>query len=337
MLTGLRQLELSHVPDPEEIGDTDVRVRISYTGLCGSDLHYFRTGRIGSQIVSYPFVIGHECTGTVLETGSRVSSVRPGDPVAVEPAVSCGTCDQCLEGRPHTCRTSQFLGCPGQLTGSMTEIIVTTESCCFKLPSGLSLKAAVFIEPLSVAIYSWRFLDGIKVKNIGILGAGPIGLCVLMAARRRKGVCSYVTDRTEARLGAANKLGAEWTAYPGQEDRVRDKGIEMDAVFECCGQQQAVEEAVRLLKPGGHLVLVGIPETDTLPFNLHKMRRREITIHNVHRQNGCFEEAVHLCSIRRREIEKLVTHSFEPDQAQEAFLLNESYRDNVVKSVIRFS
>ena len=118
-LTGIRQFEIKQVPEPKLSGDTDVLVRIKMVGVCGSDIHYYTTGRIGAQIVDFPFVIGHEAAGVVEQTGRNVTRVQPGQKIAIDPAVSCGQCDQCRAGRENTCRKLLFMGCPNQLDGAL--------------------------------------------------------------------------------------------------------------------------------------------------------------------------------------------------------------------------
>jgi L-iditol 2-dehydrogenase len=113
-------------------------------GVCGSDIHYYTRGQIGSQIVKYPFTVGHECAGVVMETGEGVTCVSKGDIIAVEPAMWCGKCDQCLSGRHHTCRNLKFLGCPGQAEGSLSEYIVMPETSCYPLFGRLLLIMALF-------------------------------------------------------------------------------------------------------------------------------------------------------------------------------------------------
>jgi len=108
VLTGIKQFEIRQVSTPEIVNDTDVLIRIKTIGVCGSDIHYYTEGRIGSQIVPYPFTIGHECAGIVERTGSKVKRVKPNQRIAIDPAVSCGHCDQCKTGREHTCRELFF-------------------------------------------------------------------------------------------------------------------------------------------------------------------------------------------------------------------------------------
>ncbi|UCC22709.1 MAG: alcohol dehydrogenase catalytic domain-containing protein, partial [Planctomycetota bacterium] len=117
VLSGIGRMELVDLPEPSIKRDSDVLLKVEMVGVCGSDVHYYETGRIGSQIVKYPFMVGHECTATVKAVGATVKRVRAGDRVAVDPAITCGSCDQCRQGRRNTCRNLKFLGCPGQVEG----------------------------------------------------------------------------------------------------------------------------------------------------------------------------------------------------------------------------
>ena len=120
VLTAIRKIEMIDRPQPQIINADDVLIRIKSVGVCGSDVHYFTEGKIGSQVVEFPFALGHECSGEVVETGASVTRVKIGDLVAIDPSIHCGTCDQCRSGRPHTCRNNRFLGCPGQIEGCLS-------------------------------------------------------------------------------------------------------------------------------------------------------------------------------------------------------------------------
>ena len=130
-LTGICKIELGDVPSPTIQNETDVLLDVEVVGLCGSDMHYYRTGRIGEMVVEYPFITGHEFAGRVLEVGPAVTNVKVGQRVAVDPLMWCGRCDQCLSGREHTCRNQKFLGCPGQSPGCLCERIVMPAQSCF--------------------------------------------------------------------------------------------------------------------------------------------------------------------------------------------------------------
>ncbi|RPI97540.1 MAG: hypothetical protein EHM31_13350, partial [Candidatus Aminicenantes bacterium] len=137
-LTGVRTIEIREAPTPKPVREDDVLVRSKAVGVCGSDLHYYLSGCVGSDTVSYPFIPGHECAGVVEEVGRAVTRVKPGDAVVVEPAVSCGACDQCRTGRPHTCRKLLFLGHSGELTGGMAEYVLAPERNCVPLPGKMT-------------------------------------------------------------------------------------------------------------------------------------------------------------------------------------------------------
>ncbi len=328
-------------PDPKIEHPTDVVVRMGAVGVCGSDIHYYTTGRIGSQVVEFPFTVGHECAGTVEQVGSQVTHIRLGDRVAIEPAMHCGQCDQCLSGRPNTCRSIRFLGCPGQAEGSMSEFLVMPEENCFKLPDDMSLEAATISEPLAIGIYAVQQSRLAAGDKIGILGMGPIGRTVLLPAIRGGCAASYATDKIVPRCAAAKSAGATWVGNPLEQDVVaailEREPLGLDIVFECCGQQEAMDQALQLLRPGGTLMLIGIPEVDRVSFDAETMRRREISIVNVRRQRGCVERALQMIDQNRADIERLITHRFPFSDSRVAFDLVADYRDGVVKAMIDFA
>lgn len=339
-LTGIRKFELRERPKVEIKKNNDVLLKIRSVGICGSDIHYYTKGRIGDQIIKFPFTIGHECSAIVEATGNSVTKLHPGDRVAVEPAVSCGKCDQCLSGRRHTCRNLKFLGCPGQLEGCLSEFIVIHEENCHKINDSMTFSQGALVEPLSIGIYSSAFLDKSKEKTIGILGSGPIGLSVLLALRLEGDKKVFVTDKIEDRLAVANKAGASWVGNPDLIDIVEEiKKIEpdqLDAVFECCGEQEALDQSIELLKPGGKLIIIGIPEPNEITFNVNKIRRKEISIHNVRRQNNCTQKAIDLVASGKINVDFMATHNFKLKDAPLAFEIVEDYRDGVIKAMIDF-
>lgn len=341
MLTGIRQMEMKEVPDPMIVNDTYVLIRMERLGVCGSDVHYYTTGRIGSQVVQYPFPVGHEGAGTVVKTGLSVRHVKPGDRVFIDPAMYCGKCDQCLAGRTHTCRNTKFLGCPGQSEGSLSEYIVMPEVCCYPIPDHVSFDEAAFAEPLSIGVYAVRLYGHpIKNKKIGILGCGPIGMSVLIASMAEGAEKIYVTDKIERRLEIAKGSGACWTGNPDHENIVefilKEEPLALDVVFECCGQQEAMDQAVQLLKPGGKIMIIGIPEFDHWSFSTDVIRRKEICLQNVRRQNECVQITLDMISDGRANVKHLITHHFPFDKTKEAFDLVAGYKDGVMKAMIDF-
>ncbi len=339
-LTGIRKMEMLEVPVPSILREHEVLIRMKRLGVCGSDIHYYTTGKIGSQVVEYPFAVGHEGAGQVESIGKGVTRVQPGDRVAIEPAMPCWECDQCLEGRPHTCRNLKFLGCPGQAEGSLSEFIVMPESSCFKIPDAMSYDEAAISEPLAIGLYAVRQSIPMEGASVGILGFGPIGMSVLLPARAMGAEKIYVTDKIRERLDIASASGAHLTGNPEHEDVVdkfiREEPRLLDVVFECCGQQEALDQAIELLKPGGKLMIIGIPEFDRWSFPSDLARRKEITLQHVRRQNEALQPALDMLEQGTLDVSRMPTHRFSFDQAREAFDLVAGYQDGVMKAMIEF-
>lgn len=339
VLTGLREMEVVDAKVPVLLNETDVKIKLTTIGVCGSDIHYYAEGKIGSQVVQYPYPVGHECSGIIEEVGAKVKNVMVGDLVVVDPSVHCGECDQCLSGRPHTCRNNKFLGCPGQLDGCLAEYLVMPDFTCFPVSGKLNPVQAALIEPLTIGVYTVKLA---QIQNeyvsVGIFGAGPIGLSVLMKLLA-DGISNIgMIEPLEYRLEKAKEIGVAYIINPGKED-VEQKVIEhenilLDVVFEASGEQDAVTNAVKVLKPGGKLVLVGIPPDAQYVFNMDLMRRKELTVINVRRQNHCVEEAIDLVVSGKIDVEKMVTHNFTLEETPIAFDIVEAYKDGAIKAMI---
>ena len=337
-LTGLRKIEIREAPEPAIRWPGDVLLEVETVGVCGSDMHYYKAGRIGCQIVEYPWIVGHECAGRVMEVGPEVTRVKVGDRVAVDPLVHCGRCDQCRLGQIHTCRHQGFLGCPGQLQGSMCERLVMPAASCFPIPETMSTTQATLCEPFSIALWAAKLADPRPGQKLGILGSGPIGLTVLAACKLAAECTVYQTDLIPGRMDMARRIGADWVGKADEIDVVEQIGIAeplgLDVVIECVGEQETIDQCLELVKPCGKVVIVGIPEADRLSFEMNHMRRKEVRIQNVRRQLGQVEQAIELVAAGEVDLDVLVTHEFDFDQAQEAYDLVAEYRDGVVKGMI---
>lgn len=339
LLTATRKIEVRDVPKPELTSPEDVLVRIDAVGVCGSDLHYYVTGLVGAQGIVFPQTLGHECAGIVVSMGSGVRDLQVGQRVAIDPLIACGECDQCLAGYEHTCRRQKFLGYPGQASGALAEYVVVPASCCFAVPESMTAAQAAMAEPLSIALHARSLALLTAGSRIAILGAGPIGLCVLLACRAAsRDSVFYATDLIDARLEAARRCGARWTGNPLEEDIVRSAGVleprGLDVVFECAGRQETLDQAVALLKPRGTLIIVGIPEPDRISFDPHALRRNELQVRNVRRQNRCTGEAITLIASGRIDVNPLVTHRFALAETAQAFDTVSRYDDGVIKAIV---
>jgi L-iditol 2-dehydrogenase len=340
-LTGIRAMKMMDVPDPLIKTDTDVLIRMTNVGVCGSDVHYYVSGKIGDQVVTYPFTVGHEGAGIVEKIGSKVTRVKVGDKIAIDPAMPCWECDQCEAGRFHTCRKLHFLGCPGQADGCLSEYLVMPETSCFPINNNLTMDDAALSEPLTIGVYALKLAQLKPGIDMGVLGCGPIGLSVITAALSHKPRKIFATDKLDYRLDVAQRSGANWTGNPDKTDIVSSvKNVEplmLDIVFECCGQQEAIDQAVSLLKPGGKLMIIGIPEVDLYSFSINELRRKEICIQNVRRQNESLHDCLDLLSSKKVDVSHWVTHRFKFSETKKAFDLVADYNDGVVKAMIDIS
>lgn len=338
LLTGIREMTIADVPTPRIEHDTDVLLRMKKVGVCGSDVHYYTTGRIGCQVVEYPFAVGHECAAVVEDVGSAVSRLKPGDRVAVDPAISCHACDQCRAGRAHTCRKLRFLGCPGQMPGCLSQYLVMPEESCFLVPNHMTLEAAALDEPLAIGFYAVQQSIPMKDARVGIFGMGPIGFSVMLPALAHGAAAVYVTDRLDYRCSLAMEHGASWAANPDSTDVVRavaeHEPLLLDVVFECCGQQEALDQATQLLKPGGKAMMIGIPQFDRYSFQADTARRHELCLQHVRRQNHCVQPSLDMIADGRIDPGFMVTHSFPLERTKEAFDLVDHYADGVLKAMV---
>ncbi len=333
-----REIVIKDIATPEIKKDTDVLIRVKKVGICGSDVHYYKEGCIGNQVVKGEIILGHEAAGEVVETGDAVTSVKKGQKVAIEPGISCGRCEPCKEGRPNLCPDVEFFGTP-PIDGALREFVVMPEECLFPLPEGLGYDEGVLSEPLSIGIYGVRLGDFRLGQDAAITGAGPIGLSVLFAVKAAGARRVFISDLLPERLRMAEKLGADRTV-DAKKDNIAEivmketGGRGVDVGFEAAGQQATFTDSTDSVRIGGRAVIYGIPSDDRMEFTAHKIRRKEMSIINVRRASHTTETALELIADKGRDFRGLVTHSFPLENVREAIDLVAGYRDGVIKAVI---
>jgi len=273
-------------------------------GICGSDLHWFAEAGIGDAKLQKPLVLGHEFAGVI------AAGPRGGTRVAIDPAIPCHTCECCLEGNPNLCEHVRFAG-HGLEDGALREYIAWPDECLFPLPDTLSDADGVMLEPLGVAIHAVDLAHLRMGMSVGIFGCGPIGLLIVQLAQLAGAAEVLVTEPLSHRLAVALKLGAKkWK--PGQR---------VDVAFEVAGQNEAVEDAITAVKPGGTFLLAGIPTDDLTSFPASVARRKGLTLKLVRRMKFTYPRAIRLVETGQVDVRSLVSASFPLDQAQEAFIM----------------
>jgi L-iditol 2-dehydrogenase len=214
------------------------------------------------------------------------------------------------------------------------------ETSCFRIPESMSYDEAAISEPLAIGVYAVRESVPMQGARVGILGFGPIGMSVLLPAQAMGAERIYVTDKIGERLQIASVSGAFMTGNPDRENVVekfvREEPGLLDVVFECCGKQEAMDQAFELLKPGGKLMVIGIPEFDRWSFAADLGRRKEITIQHVRRQNEALQPALDMLEQGSIKVNSMVTHRFPFEDTKRAFDLVADYRDGVMKAMIDF-
>ena len=337
-LFGIRDLRLSDLPSPPAPGPGEVQVAVRAVGICGSDLHYYLAGSMGDASCIFPLILGHEPAGQVLRVGLGVSGVEPGDMAALEPAICCGRCEFCLTGHQNVCERIRFLSNPGE-PGFFREIVNLPAENVMPLPPGLSAEEATLYEPLAVALNAMKFAAIRPGESAAVFGAGPIGLLTIAAARLSGAGRIYAVDRVPARLELARRMGADCAIdfSATEPDRAiwNDTGRRgVDVTFEAAGKAEAVNHCLRVTRNAGRVVLIGIPSSVTVALEFHEMRRKELALFNVRRQNRNAHTALQLLAERRIAFGEIVTHTRPLSAIQSAFRLLEAYDDGVGKAVI---
>ena len=332
---GVMQMETRPKPVP---GPGEVLVRVHSVGVCGSDVHYYTHGRIGPFVVEKPLVLGHEMAGIIEEVGKSVPASRVGERVAVEPGVPDRTCSFCRSGRYNLCPNVQFMATP-PVDGAFVDYIVSPADFAFALPAHVTLEEGAMIEPLSVGVYAVH-RSGMKVgQTVVILGAGPIGLVTLQAARAAGAGVLIVADLDASRLELAKKLGATATINPTQQDASETilaltQSNGPDIVFEAVGSPKTAALAVHLVKRGGRVTMIGLPPEDNFPYPLVAAMAKEADIVTVFRYANVYPAAIALVGEGRINVKALITHRFSLEKAEEALLVSNSRADGVIKALV---
>ena len=315
-LHGTGDLRIHEEPIPVA-GEGEKLVHVKSVGVCGSDLHWFGEGSIGDAKLEHPLVLGHEMAG-VTKDGQRV---------AIDPAMPCGHCEFCDHGHPNLCSNLIFAG-HGKTDGSLREWMAWSEKCLHPIPDSMSDADGAMLEPLGVAIHT---VDLGKVEagmSVGVFGCGPIGLLIIQMARLSGAANIIATDKLPHRVEAARRFGADEAYLVEDNSHLREiqavtQGRGVDISFEAAGAQEAVNDAFAAVRPGGRVILAGIPDDDRTSFSASIARRKGLTIKLVRRMKHTYPRAIELVSKGLVDVNSIVTHRFPLAEAREAFRVAE--------------
>jgi len=336
-LYGIRDVRVEDGPVPQP-GPGEVLLKIASVGTCGSDVHYYLEGGIGDAIVTDPITMGHEFSAWIAGLGEGVEELEIGQLVSVEPAIPCGVCEHCLHGHPNICPDVRFCGTP-PIEGVFAEYAVMPAENCFPLPEGFTPEDGALLEPLGIGIHAVDLSHLRAGQTVAALGAGPVGLLIAAVARVAGAGALYMTEPQPDRRAFALEHYADEVFNPEDEDVVAaiieaTNGRGVDVVFEAAGAEETPDQAAQIARPGGTLVIAGIPSNDTMTMTASHVRRKGLTIKLVRRMKHTYPRAIRMVKNGQLDIAKLATHRFSLEQIEEAFQLVAGYKDGVLRAMI---
>jgi L-iditol 2-dehydrogenase len=338
VMKGIGKMGYEERPVPVPAAN-QVLVKLEYAGICGSDMHYYESGRIGDYIVKPPFVLGHEPGGTVVETGANVRGLKAGDRVALEPGKTCGHCEFCREGKYNLCPEVVFFATP-PVDGVFQEYVAHEADLCFKLPDNVSTLEGALIEPLAVGFHAANQGGAHAGQTSAVFGSGCIGLMSMMALKAQGVGRVTVVDNIQKRLDKALELGAD-NIINFQQDNTADavrsltKGRGCDLVIETSGTEAAANQAVQIVRKGAVIVMVGYGKTGMINLPMSLALDKELAFKTVFRYRHIYPMAIDAAAGGRVNLKGIVTNIFDFDDIQNAMDKSVADKANIVKAVIR--
>lgn len=338
VMTDLMKVEIQERPIPQP-KENEVLVKVEYVGICGSDLHYYESGRIGDFVVEPPFVLGHEAGGTVVEVGAKVKHLKPGDRVALEPGKTCGECEFCKQGKYNLCEDVVFFATP-PVDGVFQEYVAHEAGLCFKLPENVSTMEGALIEPLAVGMHAASQGGAHLGQTAVVTGAGCIGLVSLLSLKAMGVSKVIVVDVMEKRLQKALELGADAVINGREEDtpaRIKEltEGRGFDLGIETAGTQITASQLIKGAKKGGTIVFVGYSASGEMTLPVGMALDKELNFKTVFRYRNIYPMAIDAVAAGKINIKNIVTNYFELDDIQNALDACVKNKADIVKGVIR--
>ncbi|MCX7040921.1 MAG: NAD(P)-dependent alcohol dehydrogenase [Spirochaetes bacterium] len=335
-----RDLRYEQVPLPSP-GPDEVLVRITTNGLCGSDIHFYREGKLGPFTVSRPYIPGHEACGVVVRKAARPGGPLEGRRVAIEPGIPCRRCALCKSGRYNLCRDVVFMSAP-PINGTFAEYAAVAADFAHPLPDSVDEESGAFVEPLSVGVQACTRAGLRAACSVAVIGAGPIGLVTMLVARAFGAAAVYLVDRLACRLELGARLGAAAVIDAGSVDpaaRLAELtgGQGVDFVFDASGSSAACASAPALAARGGSVTIIGWPEKSVFPYPIESIIEKELDVHGTNRYCNAFPRAIALLAGGRVDVHPLVSHRFGLEKVSEAFAFAAANPSETIKLMVRTS
>ena len=321
-----------------EIKPNEVLVRIKAVGICGSDVLFFKYGRIGRFVVEQPLVMGHESAGEIIAVGAEVANRRVGDRVTIEPGLPCRVCEYCKSGRYNLCPRVIFLSCP-PYHGTFVEQVAVPADFTFLLPENVSFEEGAMLEPLAVGMHAAARAGVKPAQSVGVLGVGPVGLMALQAAKAYGAARLVAVDSYPLRLDMARRMGATETINFAETNPVAavndlTGGEGLDAVFEVAGQVESLRNAILMAKCGGVVAMVGNLPVISTEIPAMDILEKELDVRGVFRYANAYPPAVELVSRGLVDVTSLITHRFPLSRLDAALRFADERRESAIKVIV---
>ncbi|KAF4447728.1 putative xylitol dehydrogenase [Fusarium austroafricanum] len=344
LLYGPEDARFGERPVPQIEDPHDIIVKIAFTGVCGSDVHFWTEGGFARKVSEqHPLVMGHEASGVIHKVGPAVSRLKPGDHIAIEPGFPCKKCGFCKSGRYNLCREMKFAADPPYTHGTLSRFFKIPEDFAYKLSDSISLEEAVLVEPLSVAVHGVRLADVRPGQRVIVQGAGAVGYLTAATAWAYGAKHVVITDINADKLEFAKK-GLQCQTFQPQLNAAseheaarlkHEAGLDLgaDIVLECTGVESSAQTGIFCLRPGGVFVQIGLGKAvQSLP--VHAMCEREMVMKTSFRYGpGDFEIALGLLESGKVSVSSLISSITPFEQAPEAW--KKTMRGEGIKNLIR--
>jgi len=332
------RISLRDIEVKEELHPDEVRIKPVSVGLCGSDVHYFLHGRIGDFIVNEPMILGHEASGIVLETGRNVKHLKAGDRVCMEPGIPNFNSSETLNGMYNLDPDVKFWATP-PVHGCLRESVVHPASLTFKLPDHVSFHEGALVEPVAIGVYSSKKASIASGDNALVIGAGTIGVVTALAAEASGCSRVFLADIKQEKLDFVNKhYGDKITTINLQSQSIREvldaSDVNLvDVVFEASGSEKAFENITDYLKPGGTLLLIGMP-AKKIPIDVVALQVKEVEVRTIFRYVNIYPRVINLIASGKLNVAPLVTSVFEFSDSLKAFEFASTLPGDEIKIMI---
>ena len=333
-LTQIRKIEIFEEEIPK-LQKGQILVAMKSVGICGSDMHYFKEGGLGSFKNPLPMYMGHEPSGIIVDSNGS-EKFKEGDRVAVEPGMPCVTSYWSMKGKHNLCEKGTFMGANAQ--GAFADYVIVEELQLVKIPDNMSYNLASLLEPLGVCLHTANLIEPKFTESATIFGAGPIGLCMYSILEKAGVKDIFMVDKLPYRVKFAKEFGASESFLLADDYNKKIKelthGMGTTMAIDTGGTAESIDGCINVSSVNGKVALIGIPEADFVNYNPHRMRTKELTIKNVRRSNQTLDDCVkHYTG--DNNIEKIISHEFNFEDIQKAFDLVANYGDQVLKCIIK--